>query len=197
MNRDSLFIIVLTIFVVSIATKMFLESEAFNLKCIVSSENGNTYCVRERTKIHEVVDLLAKTSDKMEYLIEKLKVKYPQRENVKRLVDKCNPKKIMETLPSSKYTAYSENKGQKMAFCVTTEKSNNNLIDENTLFFVALHEMAHVSTVSVGHNEEFWNNFRFLIHNAKELNLYQPENYKKHPKPYCGMTISDNPYFDM
>lgn len=134
MNRDSLFIIVLTIFVVSIATKMFLESEAFNLKCIVSSENGNTYCVQERTKIHEVVDLLAKTSDKMEYLIEKLKVKYPQRENVKRLVDKCNPKKIMETLPSSKYTAYSENKGQKMAFCVTTEKSNNNLIDRIPYF---------------------------------------------------------------
>lgn len=84
-----------------------------------------------------------------------------------------------------------------MAFCVTTKKGNSTLIDGNTLFFVALHEMAHVCTISVGHTEEFWNNFRFLIFHAKEFNLYKPEDYKKQPKPYCGMNISDNPYFDM
>lgn len=197
MNRETLFTYVLAIFVILVASKMFLDSEAFNLKCIVSNENGNTYCVREREKIHEVVDLLAKTSDKMEELIQKLKEKYPERNNVKRLVKKCNPKKIMETLPTSKYTAYSENKGEKMAFCVTTQKDNTTLIDENTLFFVAMHEMAHVCTVSIGHNEEFWNNFRFLIYNAKEFGIYHPENYRENPKPYCGMKISDNPYYDM
>lgn len=195
--RDTILIIIMTFFVIVIATKIFLESETFNLRCIISNKNGHTYCVRESNRLHETVELLAKTSDKMEIFMKKLNTKYPERENVKRLVAKCNPRNIMETLPTSKYTAYSENKGKKMAFCVTTQKYNSTLIDENTLFFVALHEMAHVCTVSVGHTEEFWNNFRFLLFQAKEFNLYQPEDYKKQPKPYCGMTISDNPYFDM
>ena len=29
--------------------------------------------------------------------------------------------------------------------------------------FVTLHELAHVMTVSVGHTEEFWTNFKFLL----------------------------------
>ena len=31
-------------------------------------------------------------------------------------------RKISETLPTSQYTAYSENKGEKLAFCTTTKK---------------------------------------------------------------------------
>ena len=38
---------------------------------------------------------------------------FPKRDNVKRLVENFNPKKIYETLPTSKHTAYSENKGEK------------------------------------------------------------------------------------
>ena len=36
----------------------------------------------------------------------------------KRLEKGYNPKRIMETLPTSQYTAYSENKGEKIAFCL-------------------------------------------------------------------------------
>ena len=47
--------------------------------------------------------------------------------------------KISETLPTSEFTAYSENKGEKLAFCITTTKKGSKLIDENTLTFVAIH----------------------------------------------------------
>ena len=33
-------------------------------------------------------------------------------------------------------------------------------------FFVALHELSHVMTVSVGHTQEFWENFKFLLKEA-------------------------------
>ena len=36
----------------------------------------------------------------------------------------------METLPTSKFTAYSENKGEKIAFCLNKKGDNENLIDE-------------------------------------------------------------------
>lgn len=169
----------------------------FQLKCIVSDEDGNKYCVRERSKIDEAADLLAKTTQKCKQLVEYMKNKYPDKDNVKRLVDGFNPKKIMETLPTSKFTAYSENKGEKIAFCLNKEKhDNDNLIDESTLTFVAIHELSHVMTVSIGHKSEFWENFKFLLENAKEAGIHEPVDYKQQPKEYCGMKIHDNPYYD-
>ena len=123
--------------------------------------------------------------------------KYPTRENVIRLVKNFNPQKVSETLPTSEFTAFSENKGEKLAFCATTEKTGNRLIDKNTLMFVELHELSHVMTVSIGHKKEFWENFKFLIGEAKEIQIYQPVDYKKKPQVYCGMTIKDSPYFDL
>ena len=115
---------------------------------------------------------------------------------MKRLVAKYNPRKISETLPTSEYTAYSENKGEKLAFCLDTEKGSGSLIDSNTLTFVALHELAHVATESIGHTEEFWDNFKFLLIEAKKIGLYDPVDYSKDPQRYCGMDITDNPYYD-
>ena len=126
-----------------------------------------------------------------------MKEKYPEKDNVKRLVEGYNPKKICETLPTSTYTAYSENKGEKIAFCLNKKKEDkDNLIDEHTLMFVAIHEMSHVATKSIGHKEEFWDNFKFLLENAKECRVHMPRDYKNDPVEYCGMDIHDNPYYD-
>jgi hypothetical protein len=50
---------------------------------------------------------------------------------------------------------------------------------------------------SYGHNQEFWENFKFILENAEAANIYSSEDYKKKPKEYCGMTISDNPLYDL
>jgi predicted metal-dependent hydrolase len=190
------FIIIL--FIVLIALKMYCESDEFNLRCIVSTIDGKKYCVRERNNIQNASNLLARTTEKLEYLVENVGQRYPDRENVKKLVKNFNPTTIKETLPTSEYTAYSENKGEKIAFCLNKKKhDNNNLIDSNTLMFVAIHEIAHIMTTSVGHTEEFWNNFKFLLENAVELKIYTPVDYKKEPEGYCGMDITDNPYYDL
>ena len=185
------------LFVVGFIIKIYFESDMFHLKCIVSDEDGNTYCVRETAKLELVADLLARTTEKLKQLVAYVKEEYPNRENVKRLAEKFNPRKISETLPTSKYTAYSENKGEKLAFCTTTTKQGSKLIDENTLTFVAVHELGHVMTESVGHTKEFWQNFKFLLKNAVKIGIYKPVDYKKKPKNYCGMKITDNPYYDL
>ena len=185
------------LFVIGFIIKIYFESDMFHLKCIVSDEDGNTYCVRETPKLELVADLLARTTEKLKQLVSYLKDEFPNRENVKRLAEKFNPKKISETLPTSKYTAYSENKGEKLAFCTTTTKEGSKLIDENTLTFVAIHELGHVMTESVGHTKEFWQNFKFLLKNSAKIGIYKPVDYKKKPKNYCGMKITDNPYYDL
>jgi hypothetical protein len=179
-----------------ICIKIYKESEAFNLKCIISDVDGKSYCVRERTKLTLAADRLAVANQKMQKLVNHCKEKFPERKNVIKLVEGYNPKQIYETLPTSVFTAYSENKGEKMAFCLNTEKNGNNLIDHNTLTFVAIHELAHVMTKSIGHKDEFWINFKFLLGEAEKINIYNQTDYKKKPVRYCGMTISDNPYYD-
>lgn len=183
--------------VVIICIKVYQDSDTFNLKCIVSDVDGKKYCVRERSKLVLAADRLATVNQKMEALVNYCKKKYHDRENIKRLVAGYNPQKIYETLPTSEYTAYSENKGEKLAFCLNTEKNGDNLIDQNTLTFVAIHELAHISTKSVGHTDEFWQNFKFLLGEAGNIKIMDLVDYKKEPKRYCGMTISDNPYYDI
>jgi hypothetical protein len=196
--RINMFGFIIMLFIFLIALKMYYDSDEFNLRCIVSTIDGKKYCVRERNNIQNASNLLARTTEKLEYLVENVGQRYPDRENVQKLVKNFNPTTIKETLPTSEYTAYSENKGEKIAFCLNKKKTDNdNLIDSNTLMFVAIHEIAHIMTTSVGHTEEFWNNFKFLLENAVELKIYTPVDYKKEPEGYCGMDITDNPYYDL
>jgi hypothetical protein len=195
---NTLFNVILLIFIIIIATKLYLNSDTFNLRCIISDVNGNTYCVRDRNKLDLAADRLAHVNNNLNKLVNHLSKKYPENANVQRLINGYNPKKIYETLPTSEFTAYSENKGEKLAFCLDTEKnSKGRLIDMNTLMYVALHEVSHIATKSVGHTDEFWSNFKFMITEAKAINIYNPIDYKKEPARYCGMNITDNPYYDV
>jgi hypothetical protein len=195
---NTLFNVILIIFIIIIATKLYLNSDTFNLRCIISDVNGNTYCVRDRNKLDLAADRLAHVNNNLNKLVNHLSKKYPENDNVQRLINGYNPKKIYETLPTSEFTAYSENKGEKLAFCLDTEKnSKGRLIDMNTLMYVALHEVSHIATKSVGHTDEFWSNFKFMITEAKAINIYNPIDYKKDPARYCGMNITDNPYYDV
>jgi hypothetical protein len=175
----------------------YRNSDDFQLKCIVSTIDGDKYCVRERGRMQEAADLLADVTEKCKNLVAYVGKKYPDEDRVQRLVDGFNPQKVVETLPTSEYTAYSENKGEKLAFCLNRDKKDNShLIDINTLTFVAIHELSHVMTKSIGHKSEFWDNFKFLLGEAKAAGIHQPVDYKKSPKEYCSMKISDNPYYD-
>lgn len=186
--------------IIGVCMYMYYEKKGFDLKCIVSEVDGNKYCVRERSKIKKAADILALVSKKCANLVDYVYEKHPNKENVKRLKEGFNPKQIMEILPTSTYTAYSENKGEKVAFCLNKnskgEHDNDNIIDEHTLTFVAIHELSHIATESIGHKSEFWENFKFLLEEAKSAGIHEPSDYKKKPQEYCGMKISDNPYYD-
>ena len=159
-----------------ILLKVYEESDYLQLKCIISDVDGKTYCVRERAKLELAADLLARTTQKLNKLVAHMKENLPEHSITKLFIERYNPKKIYETLPTSEYTAYSENKGEKLAFCLDTKKnSQGQLIDENTLMFVALHEIAHIGTKDVGHTDKYWNNFKFIIEQAKEIGIYVPQ----------------------
>jgi len=198
MEKHGIFFYIFIAFILLFCLRIYYESDAFNLKCIISKEDGNRYCVRDRNKLGAAANLLAKVTQKMKDMVVYMKETHPTDPRTIRLVEGFNPQKISETLPTSELTAYSENKGEKIAFCLNKKKEDGDqLIDLNTLTFIALHELSNIMTESIGHKQDFWQNFKFLLQNAKEAGIYNPVDYKKKPKEYCSMEINDNPYFDL
>ena len=194
-DKDYLFYLIIGL-ICAVSLNLYHYSDSLQLKCVISVVDGNKYCVRVRAKLQESADMLARTTQKCKQLVAHLREKYKNEDDrVNRLATKYNPKKVYEILPTSKFTAYSENKGQKLAFCLNTTKKGEERIDENTLMFVAIHELSHIASEKVGHGEEFWSNFKFLLQEAQEIKIYNVINYKENPKEYCGMTITSNPYF--
>ena len=197
MNRYEILGYVVILGLLAVCLYMYFEGDTMELKCVLSTVDGQKYCVRNRNEVKRAADLLAETTDKCKKLVDYLVEKHPGEACVQRLKKGFNPQKIMETLPTSEYTAYSENKGEKLAFCLNkTKTDNNDLIDKHTLMFVALHELSHIATESIGHKTDFWQNFKFILENAKEAGIHEPKDYKKKPAEYCGMRIRDNPFYD-
>ena len=59
--------------------------------------------------------------------------------------------------------------------------------------FVAIHELAHLMSKSIGHTTEFWDNMRFLLEKGIEIGIYNHIDYSKKPEDYCGIKITDTP----
>jgi hypothetical protein len=73
-------------------------------------------------------------------------------------------------------------------------KHKGEYVDENTMVFVYLHELAHVMSENYAHDEEFWNNFAYLLEIAVKHNLYSYEAYHVNNIHFCGEKINYTPY---
>lgn len=196
-NFKTFFYFIVIALIIFICLKIYTESDVFNLKCIIAGKDGLKYCVRDREKIKPAANLLAETVEKCKVLVELMHEKYPNDKRIIKLHKDFDPRKISETLPTSDLTAFTENKN-KMAFCLNkTKMDNDELIDDHTLMFVAIHELSHIMTTSIGHHQEFWINFKFLLQGAKELGIHDPINYEDTPQEYCGMEITNSPYYNL
>lgn len=175
---------------------IYIENKYNDVGYEVASFDNRKYLVRNLDDRQDAANLLAKVRKNIELLCNDLKEKYPDNAAVQRLLAKYNPDSLTETGKHSKYTSYSVNKGEKIVLCLRARDDTEKIIDENTLMFVALHELAHIMTVSIGHKEEFWKNFKFLLKNAIAIGVYKHENYNSSPKKYCGILITDTPLND-
>jgi len=157
---------------------------------IISSIDNREYIVRKLPDGKQAADRLARINDNIIKLLDSLNEK--DRDGIATLKKRFNPDKLSETGLGAKYTSYSVNKGEEIAICV--RQPDNTFIDDNTVMFVVIHELAHVMTTSVGHTTEFWDNMAYLLERAEELGMYHPKNYKETPVDYCGMEINTTPY---
>jgi predicted metal-dependent hydrolase len=170
-----------------------LENKFTDVEYIKSNVDGNKYLVRNLKDKQEAADLLAQIRANLVKVSQELKKTNNDNVDVNRMINNFNPDNLSESTHENKYTSYSVNKGEKIVFCMRSRDEKQKLVDLNIMMFVALHELAHTMTKSVGHTQEFWNNFRVLLRNARKLGVYKRVNYNDKPVEYCGTKITDDP----
>jgi hypothetical protein len=117
---------------------------------------------------------------------------------VSALVKNYNPDEFYENDPRfSGETSYTKGKGSSMYICIRHREDPTKLVDRGMLFFVILHEMAHIGNYNGwAHKPRFWEVFKFLLAEARASGIYVPVNYAEHPMQYCGLNVAYNPLFD-
>jgi len=174
-------------------------SSQYPLVDVKSTVDNRVYRVRDMSDKQEAADLLARVRAKISRLYGIVKDKFPDKPQVKQWVRNFipDPSRFLEATPDADHTSYSVNKGEKIHLCLRQREGNNEkLVDENVMVFVAIHEMAHAVTSSIGHGPDFWNNFAWLLKQAEANEIYKYQDFKSHPVSYCGIHITDSPSYD-
>jgi hypothetical protein len=186
-------------------TEMFKRSIAgisfgnYPLVDVKSTVDSRVYKVRDLPDKQQAADLLARVRQKVAQLYSVIKEKFPDKPQIVQMVKNFTPDpyRFVESTPDAEHTSYSVNKGEKIHMCLRQrEGTNEKLVDENIMVFVALHELGHVITPTLGHGPDFWNNFAWLIKQAEAIGIYNYQDFKAHPVSYCGLKITDSPSYD-
>ena len=187
------FLDIFVLFVLVVIGVIYIKKQYGEVEYCKSKVDGRNYLVLKRKDKQEAADTLARLNEVMLKLIDHLKEKYPDDARVKRLYENYNPDNVSEGSPDSGYTSYTVNKGQKLVLCIRQHDKKMTLVkDFNLLKYVLIHEAGHYMSVGIGHNKEFWRNFKFIIKEAVDAGLYKVVNYAESPKKFCGITVSSS-----
>jgi predicted metal-dependent hydrolase len=179
---------VFLIFVMTVILLMYLMNHYGEIEYVKATDNRE-YLVRNLSDKQQAANLLADITADLTKLVQHMMAKFPSNEDVVRLYGNYNPDAISEGSVESGYTSYSVNKGEKLILCI--RQKDQSFVDKNTIMYVAVHELGHLMTKEVGHPDSFWKNFRFLLDEAINIDIYTADNYASKPKDYCGIQINN------
>ena len=72
------------------------------------------------------------------------------------------------------------------------DKVTGQLENPEAAKFILVHELAHVSSTTWGHDKQFWANFKALLEMAEILGAYNDQGHTP-DKTYCGHRIGRSP----
>jgi len=174
----------------------YFKRQNDDIVMVKATTDGREYLVQNKKDKQQAAELLASLRVKLNELVDSLKQKHPENAAVGRLVEKFNANRISEGGKDKSYTTYTLNKGEKIVFCLRARDEKDDLHDLNLMAFVAIHELAHIMTLSTGHTAEFQQNFAFILKEAVAFGIYRPVNYRNQPTNYCGINVTDTPLND-
>jgi hypothetical protein len=166
------------------------------------------YKVRRRSKDKQKkADQLANLNNKLNIIVTTLEndQNYTKNPAVRRLIGNWRKGVTLKEIGNLETdAAYVINK-QYMSFCLqdspgSGREKGTNIEDTNLMTYVAIHELAHIMSIEIGHGPEFIQNFEFLLNYAKKLKYIDPFLNKEVPlyiqlnqlntaDNYCGVSL--------
>jgi predicted metal-dependent hydrolase len=183
---------IVVIFIIVVTFLFYIQKKYLEVEYVISSIDNNRYLVQNKPTKIEAADILARLNKKIKKLLKHVKKINPDNTDIRRLLDNYNVDAISEGTDDSNYTSYSVNKGEKLVFCIRQRDGSDTFVDENVLMYVATHELGHLMTKDIGHTENFWKNFKYLLKEAVKIKAYTKVDYSESPTEYCGMNIKSS-----
>lgn len=150
--------------------------------------DGQEYLVRNTPHRRQTADALARLNKHIKTLIAEVSKRNDTGHIIaaQRLRDRYRADAISEGDIDKSLTSYTVNKGEKIVFCMRTRDDHEHLYEDNVLLYVAIHELAHVASVTEEHTPEFHRNFKYLLDVARQIGIF---NGTKKTVNYCGIDI--------
>ena len=184
---EALIVIVLILVIIYL---FYLHNYNANLLKVKSTIDNTEYYVQDKEDAQDAANLIAKIKDKLKSLIEHLSKQYPSDERTIRIKQNYRENSLKEGVDDPNYTSYSVNKGEQIILCL---RNKDKLMDLNTMMFVVLHEIGHLASESIGHTDEFWSNFKWILEESINIGIYVRQDFDSKPVEYCGMSITSSP----
>jgi hypothetical protein len=150
----ALFVIIIVALVLYLIIKNLILND---VAPFVSNYDGHEYHVRKNDTVRNksiAADYLAKLNDKINTIVDYAqKNQIPDKNTVDRLAYKWNRCELKEIDSHDRSAAYTLNKSKEIRLCI--RRAGGGFENENTSMFVLLHELAHVMSISYGHEDEF------------------------------------------
>ena len=178
------------LFIMTVILIMYIQNHYGEVEYIKSNTDGRMYLVQKLPDKQEAAEYLAIVNASLQRLVRHTMAKFPSNPDSQRLFKNFNPDSISEGSIESGYTSYSVNKGEKIILCI--RQKDRSFVEKNIIYYVAIHEIAHLMTAEVGHTDTFWQNFKFLLKEAIELGIYTKIDFAAQPKDYCGIKITNS-----
>lgn len=169
-----------------------MKKQFNEVEYVLSKIDNRRYLVRKLPTKQKAADLIATLNNDVSLLIKDMLAKNPDDPDIKLLYQNFNPENISEGSPDSGYTSYSINKGESIVLCLRQRDNNETFVDKNIILYVFIHELSHISSIHVGHVQEFWALFKKFLNHAIEMGIYKKTDYKANPQPYCGINITSS-----
>ncbi len=186
--------LIITFIVILFTILIQYEKTWDNMTFVKSTVNGKEYKVRNLEDKQNAADMLAETHEKLHTVCRLLEETNPQDERVNILKERFPYTTLQESDGYGSQTSFSINKGEKIVLCLRAKDGTNKLVDKNLLMFVALHELTHIMTKSIGHKSDFWDNFKFVLKECQKKGIYKCINFSDNPQSYCGITVTSSPF---
>lgn len=187
-STEGLLVLIITILGIYYIYTYYLNEGLIKVK---STVDNTEYTVQIKEDASEAADLIATIKNKLNTLLEHLEKTYGNSDNrVAMLKENYKPDRLSEGVDTPGYTSYSVNKGEQIVLCL---RNKDKLMDINTMTFVVLHEFAHLATESIGHTEEFWGNFKWILEESINIGIYTRQDFKNNNVDYCGIKITSTP----